>query len=466
MRAGIGRALKFLALALALGGVAFIPARSALLDNGPSIGPAVAGPSGAADPGRSHTGPVVSGPVQQTGPARTGLQCTRSLNGAGTDIGVSTNNIRLASTMVLTGAGSSFLSASPTAMNAVIRSVSQVGGICGRLPTLTLVDDKWERPTGLQDIKIFIKEGYFALPVVPSSEGLTAAIESGDIERAGIPVVGSDGMLRQQYDTGLSHWVYPVATATVSTMRVMAKYGYSKGARCFGIVYDSRYKFGAEGADAYRTYVKSLPGARMCADVGIYPQRASYSSEINQFNTACAHKCDMVAMLLEPQTALTWVAGNPQFGTIITSGAQTLFNEQFASNCKAACAGMLVWTGYNPPIGNLAGLPDVAEYVREMHKNDPTIDVTNQFLEGAYLGMKVFMEAVRLCGPNLTRARLQQVLESHAFKSDIVGNALRWSRTEKHANRSAQAFSISVAQGAFAGFKNEQTGFIPDPALG
>jgi ABC-type branched-subunit amino acid transport system substrate-binding protein len=202
----------------------------------------------------------------------------------------------------------------------------------------------------------------------------------------------------------------------------------------------------------------------MCADEGVLPQQASYSTEIERFNKGCVSGCDFVAMLLEPQTALTWIAGRPAFGKIVTSGAQTLFNEKFAASCGKACNGMMVWTGYNPPIGNLAGLKDVEDYINDVRIVSPTVDITNQFLEGAYLGMSVFVDALRLVGPDLTRERLAAVLNSHTFKTDIA-SPLHWTESQRHANCRAQGFSIVVAQGSFAGFKNEQTGFIRDPQI-
>lgn len=450
------RPIRYLAVAVALGAVAVIPGSSQVLERKGPSGPArpvdVKDPKGPKQP----RGPVDTGPVVEAVP---GLQCNRAKNGGETDTGVTASEIRLASTVVQSGPGRSFLGDSPLGMEAVVRKINAAGGICGRLLSLTLVDDGWDAQRGKQFIRNFIAQGYFALPVVPSSEGLTAAIEGGDIDRARIPVVGTDGMLRQQYS---SPWVWPVATATVSTMRIMAKYGYDKGARCFGIVYDTQYRFGKEGADAYRTYVNTLPGAKMCSDVGIFPARASYSAEIQRFNSSCNFECDFVAMLLEPQTALTWIAGRPQMGTLLTSGAQTLFNENFAANCGKPCNGMLVWTGYNPPIGNLAGLPDVGQYVNDVKTVSPTADTTNQFLEGAYLGMTVFVEAMRRVGPNLTRENLASVLNSEVFRTDIA-TTLRWSPTRRNANSAAQAFSIVVAQGSFAGFRDEQTGFRPDP---
>lgn len=394
-------------------------------------------------------------------PGRPGLECAPGRNGGATDVGVTGTRIRLASTMVQSGIGASFLGQSPIGMQAVVQKVNRAGGICGRILELRLVDDGWRADLGQSFIQNFIKEGYFALPVVPSSEGLTAAITAGDIAKGRMPVIGTDGMLIQQYQ---SPWVWPVATATVSTMRIMAKHGYAKGARSFAIVYDRFYKFGKEGSDAFKRYVERLPGARLKAFVGIQPGQASYSAEIQQFNGACKDGCDFVAMLLEPATAETWIAGRPRFGTQITSGAQTLFNERFAKNCGAPCEGMLVWTGYNPPIGTLAALPGIRQFVNDVRSISPTADETNQFLEGAYLGMNVLVEALRRVGPNLTRAGLKQVLDGMTMTSDL-SSPLSWTASRRHANTRAQAFSIVVAQGSFAGFRNEQTGFIADPSL-
>lgn len=406
------------------------------------------GPTSGPKPGGGDLPPPVSG-----------LTCDRAGNGGNTDTGVTADKIKLATTVVQSGDGSSFLGDSPVGLNAVVTKINSAGGICGRLLDLDQVDDGWDSQRGLTAIKSFIASGAFALPVVPSSEGLTAAIEAGEITKAGIPVIGTDGMLSQQYE---NPWVWPVATATVSTMRVIAKHAYGRGARCFGIVWDKRYRFGAEGEKAFTDLVKTMPGAKMCANEGILPGQSSYSNEIRRFNADCNNKCEAVALLLEPLTARTWIDGNPQVGSKVTSGAQTLFQDSFARNCGVKCEGWLMWTGYNPPIENLAALPGVKQYVNDVRRVSPTVDVTNQFLEGAYLGMTIFVEALKAVGPDLTRERLAAVMNSQTFRHDIA-QKLKWSQSDRHANCSAQAFRVTVAQGSFVGFANAQTGFIKDP---
>lgn len=406
----------------------------------------------------------------KAGPAARNLECKAGRNGGATDKGVTSGRIKLAATNVRSGTGASFLGSSYIGMQAVVNRVNAKGGICGRLLDLRLVDDGWDGPRGAGYLATFAKEDYFALPVVPSSEGLTQAIQNKTIANAGVPVVGSDGMLKDQY---FDPWVWPVATSTVSTMRIMAKRAWDDGARSFGIVYDNQYKFGKEGASAFKQYVKELTGGDPKAYVGIPPRQASYSSYAAQFNDACGTAgCEFVAMLLTPETAATYISSQTDkngkrqgFGTKYTGGAQPLFNERFARDCSLACDGMYVWTGYNPPIGRLSSQADVAAYVDDVHSLDPGADVSNQFMEGAYLGMKVFVTALEKVGPRLTRAALRDAMNSLTYNSGL-SSALTWSPSQRFANQTAQAFKIVTASGSFAGFAEAGTGFLKDPTPG
>jgi ABC-type branched-subunit amino acid transport system substrate-binding protein len=438
-------------------------------DEGADPSGGAAGPekSGAAATGAASGATAGAGAGAAGGKA---AACKAGANGGATDKGVTGNRIKLAATNVRSGTGSSFLGTAYVGMQAVVNRVNAKGGICGRLLDLRLVDDNWEAARGANYLENFAKGDYFALPVVPSSEGLTQAINKGTIDAAGIPVVGTDGMLKEQYS---DPWVWPVATATVSTMRIMTKHAADKGAKSFGIVFDQQYKFGKEGAAAFRQYVKQLTGSEPKAFVGITPGRPNYSGDAKKFNEDCgAGGCDFVAMLLDPTTANTYISSQSDsegkrqgFGRLLTGGAQPLFNERFARDCAAACEGMLVWTGYNPPIGGLSTKPSVAAYVNDVRSVDPGVDVNNQFLEGAYLGMQVFVEALNRAGPNLTRAAVRQVMDSMTYQSDL-SSALTWAPKQRFANQNAQAFRIITASGSFAGFAEAGTGFISDPTPG
>nr|MDQ3757846.1 ABC transporter substrate-binding protein [Actinomycetota bacterium] len=412
------------------------------------------------------TGPSAPGAQQSGGGGNPSLACAPGRNGGATDKGVTATRIRLASTAVLDGNAASLLADSPTGMKAVIDAANREGGICGRRLELTVVNDGFKPERGLAYIRNFIEDptGYFALPVVPSAEGLSAAIANKEISRAGIPVVGTDGMRIEQYD---EPWVWPVAAATVSTMRVMVRHAHEKlGVKTFAIVYDSKYKFGIEGAKAFEEQVKAV-GGELVEKRELDPDRPSYSSDAQAFSEKCKDgRCDMIAMLLLPDAAKTWMAARPAPAAKYLAGAQTLFTERFARDCVQVagylCNGLAVWTGFNPPIGALAATPGVAKYVQDVRAVDPGIDVQNQFLQGAYLGMSVFVDALKRVGPELTRARLREVLDQMTYQSDLAPT-LQWGPGRHHANIRARAFAMVVAQGTFTGWRDENTGFVADP---
>lgn len=400
-----------------------------------------------------------------------GLACLPGKNGGRTDIGVSATKIKLATTAVLDGPAASLLRYSPTGMKAVIDQVNAGGGICGRRLSLQVVNDSFRADLGHQYIRNFLdaKSDIFALPVVPSAEGLSSAIQAEDISKAGMPVVGTDGMRIEQYQ---DPYVWPVASATVSTMRIIAKYAFEvKKARSFAIIWDGKYKFGVEGADAFKAQVAAL-GGKITADVKLDPDQPSYASEVAEFNSdrQCGNSaCDAMVMLLLPDTAKNWLSRDPQMGRVYSAGAQTLFTEKFAQDCVAAikyeCNSFAIWTGYNPPIGSYATLPGVAKYVNDVKTINPGLDVKNQFLEGAYFGMSLFVEAIKKVGPNLRRDELKKVLDAMDLNTDISSN-LSWRPGKHSANVRARSFSVVAGGGSFQGWADEGTGWRLDPAFG
>jgi ABC-type branched-subunit amino acid transport system substrate-binding protein len=422
------------------------------------------GPAGAAK-GSQGSGQVAT---------KAGTECAAGRNGGNTDVGVTGGSVKLAATIVADGPGSSFLGAVRTGMTTVLNKVNKAGGICGRRLELILRNDSWDAQRGQQYIKNFVEgDKVFALAVVPSSEGLDSS--DAYIKQQKVPVVGTDGMLKRQY---LNPWIWPVATSTISVMHVMAKDAGDRGAENFGIVFDAKYHFGVEGAYAFNQAVKRLtghdiagfdPSLKSCKErfCGIQPSKPSYATEANSFNDSCykqAPVCDFVALLLEPDTALSFQRETPPSTPRLGfGGAQPLFTRDFAEGCKAICDGMWVWTGYNPPIETLASQPGVATYVNEVHAESPSADVANQFLEGGYHGMGLLVAALQKVGPNLTRANLRTVLDSMTYDTGL-STPLTWRAGNHFANVTAQGFEIQYKQ-SFNGWR-QRTGFLKDPWVG
>jgi ABC-type branched-subunit amino acid transport system substrate-binding protein len=410
-------------------------------------GATAAGGGGAGAGGQAGAG----GPAQSGGPGSAGLRCDRSGNGGATDRGVTADRIKLATTVVNSGPGAAFQSEMKDAMEAVTRAVNRAGGICGRLLEVAYKDDGWDAQRGGQYLRNFIDQGVFAIAVGASSEGVGAVIETGDLTKTKTPVVGSDGLEISQYRSGSGPqpWVWPVATATVSSARIMANEAYRRGARRFGVVFDKTYKFGEEGASAFKAEVARLSGAAPIGNAcdsgfcGVQVGQNSYSGEVAQFY---GKPLDFVALFLEPETALTWMK-DPN--TIPANGglkhgygaAQPLFTDKFGSDCGGKCDQMQVWTGFKPFVEQHENDPAVRAYVDAMRSVKPNIDVYNQFSQGAYIGMQLLVQAIRQIGPGLTRDALRDMLNRTTLATGLsIQEKLTYTPSTRFANVTMQGY--------------------------
>ena len=398
-------------------------------------------------------------------PARPGLECAAGKNGGETDTGVTASEIKMATTVAESGIGAAFLGEVRYGMDAVRGKINRAGGICGRQLAIQYVDDGWDAQRGAQYLRNFIESGIFAIPVGPSSEGLRIVIDSGDIDSAGIPVVGTDGMLQDQYTTpsgGAQPWVWPIAAATVSSARVMCHDAYKRGARDFSIVFDKNYRFGVEAAEAFNNCAKKLTGksisgyntdynceANFC---GILAGQSSYSSDVTKFTPG-----DFVALFLEPDTAQKWMIDpntpKPEAIEFGYGGAQPLLTRSFAINCQSKCHGMQIWTGFKPPIEGYASDPAVRTYVEDLKRTKPDADEYNAFTTGGYVGMLLLEEALKKIGPDVTRVRLKAALDSTCLVSGLtIQDKICYSANTRYANLTMQSFAIQY-RGTFAGWR-------------
>ena len=411
----------------------------------------------AASPGAVRTIASTPGAVAGVQPGRAGLACAAGRNGGATDTGVTATSIKLGATVVDSGIGASFLRDARYSMIAVKNRVNRAGGICGRKLDLVLRDDGWRSDYGSEFIRDLVEQQkVFALAVEPSSEGLMTVSNAGYLRAKRVPVVGSDGMLINQYR---DPWIWPVAASTISTMHVMVKHATDVfKAKNFAIVYESTYHFGIEGAYAFDQAVKRVTGhdvqgysnpltsakcqARFC---GIDANKPSFASEIETFNNACYSdpKCDYIALLLEPSTALKWIKGGaamPPDGFRM-GGVQPLFTRDFAEQCGARCNDMWLWTGYDPALPDQLGRPEMRAFYNAVQSSSSSADYTNTFVEGAYIGMELLVDALQRVGPDLTRERLRAALDSTTFDSGLTA-PLTWRAGDHFANTRMSAYAI------------------------
>lgn len=418
--------------------------------------------------------PAAQGPST---PAKVGgkvYDCSKGQNAGATDIGVTQREIRFAATIVTSGVAKDFLSEAQHGMEAVKNKVNREGGICGRIISIAYKDDGWNPDRGQRTIESWIgSDQYFGLAVNPSSEGLRGAVDSGLIRNAGFPVIGADGMLIGQYQ---DPWVWPVATSTSSVMHVIAQNALDRGAKTFGIVWETNYRFGVEGHDAFVGAVRR-GGGTINSDVGIQAEQSSYTNEVNEFIGNCGgvdklDKCDFIAVLLEPNTASQWVRngglGNGEVRPRVGIGApQPLFLRSFAEDCAKLCANMSVWTSFKPPLDPFDTEHAVATYRNDLitYGGKSDADANNPHVQGAYVGMNLLVEALRKLGPAPTRAGVKAVLDAMTLDTGLAP-PLVFRQGNHFSAISAQAFEAIVQNAAFRDWRYTQSGFIADKDVG
>lgn len=359
--------------------------------------------------------------------------CPDGQNAGATDVGVTATRVNLLVRLRQNSAA--------TGAQAVINKVNREGGVCGRMVNLHIVTDPAPTPSG---------EFFAALP------------DSTDGVPAGMPIVGTDGLVAQEYQAP-STW--PVGTPAAAQARIVAKHAWDdRASRTFGLVY-SQQQFGTEAKTAFESYVQGLGGA-VKASIGVAPGKASYAAEGQQLANSCG--CDAVVFALDPSTLVTFIASLPEqdgkkrgLGGHVTSALSPVVNERFARDCGRGCTDMLVWTPYTPPVGEYREQPDVAAYVNDVRATRVDADITDHAIERAYIGAKVLVAALQQAGPNLTRARLQSSLDSMTYTSGL-SQPLRWTG-DRVANTSAMPMRILMGGGSFAGFAVDQGGFRSDP---
>jgi ABC-type branched-subunit amino acid transport system substrate-binding protein len=427
---------------------------------GPSAGPAASnGPVVPGQPGATKGG--TGGTTVALPPSR--FECRAGANGGATDRGVTATSINLATTIVASGPGASFLAEMKYAMEAVQKQVNNSGGICGRRLNIETRDDGWNAQTGSQYLRNYIADrSKFGIPVGASSEGLQVVIKGnpvGDLELAHFPAVGTDGLAIDQYaksDGSAQPWVWPVATATVSSARIMADDAFKRGAKNMGVVFDNNYKFGKEAALAFSNEVKRLTGKGVLGQnannncdqryCGIKAAEPSYSGDSARFYGA---KPDFVALFVEPETALTWMR-DPNTPAATSKdipygygAAQPLFTKQFEAQCRAKCDQMVVWSGFKPNVEKYANDPAVVDYVRALQATNRQADPYNQFTESAYVGMQLLVQALKTVGADLTRDRLKAVLDGMSYPNALtLQGTLKFTPGNRFSNITMQAFTM------------------------
>lgn len=322
-------------------------------------------------------------------------------------------------------------------------SINAGGGICGR--ELIVTSGMEHTYHGARGLDAALDADLFALVGIHLSELDDAAAQ---VDAAQMPIIGTGGRAELERTSPL---VWSIGSSEETIADVLVDDAISEGATSFAILYDNRDPYAQRVAAAIEAEVATHEGSSVSISQPLLPGRASYSSEIAQFNQACSDGCDAVIPLLPRNTLLTWTAGRPRPATLRTSLWPELFGETVARNCGSRCDGMIVWSPFQAPVD--AGNEATALYRDSVRSQWPTGDLYNA---RTLLGFEAVLHAAYAmgqAGPNLTRAAVQTILDTESYDLGLTGTPITWT-SSRDANRSLRGYEIVTAQGSFVGFRD------------
>lgn len=375
------------------------------------------------------------------------VPCSQPGTPTASDVGVSAEAVNVATIGALTGPFAATSAAAIRGVAAALDAVNAAGGVCGRELRLAAYDDGDDAQRGRTYIQNLIAaEETFALVGMPSPYGLKAAIEAGDIDAAGIPVVGTSGRTAAEF---ASPWVWPVGPSGAAYGRIMAKHAYAEGSRRMAVVWLNLVDF-AEIKDGAVQKISQM-GATLGASRAVSLSESDFSAVIYDVRSQCESNggdCDAMLLVLDSVGAVKFFQAAERlgagFGRVELAPTAVAKATGTNSHPPDPVAG---WTGFTPPRSNAAA----NRYESELLSRYPYTDPFHPYTEAAYVGTLVFAHALGRVGVNATRDALRAVLDSESFDLDLTAAPLTWS-AGRHANRSAQAMEF-VYVPVFAGFR-------------
>jgi ABC-type branched-subunit amino acid transport system substrate-binding protein len=424
--------------------------------SGTTAATATTAPSGtptATPPPRSPNvpGPAVAPPPRAAattpppGPAAPAARCAAGANGGATDTGVTADRIRLFTTVVRSGTRAGALGEVPLAMRAVVDQVNAAGGICGRRLDLALRDDGGDAATGARAYREAFDDGVFAVPVGGGS-GLDVLLESGELDRAGVPVVGVSAMALPP--GARSRHVWQVDAGAAAAARVMVREAYARGARTFGVVFR---RGNDAAARAFHAEVRRLTGTGVAGYNDAGECREHYcgggrpsDAEVLRFYE---DPPDFVGLL--DAGGIEWLArGRGADDPRVPYGyaAAELDRDALPGGCGRSCHGLRVWSGLKAPMEEYDADPAIRDYAAAAR--DAGFRADSRANLAAYEGMRLLVAALRRAGPVLTRDALRAALASGPVPAPLtVDGSLTFGDGGGAGARVLRAYDLDAASG-------------------
>jgi ABC-type branched-subunit amino acid transport system substrate-binding protein len=352
-------------------------------------------PAAKATPGQPSNAPAAPTPGQP-GAAPSNL--------GSSDVGVTPTEIKLGSISgVNTPLGNIIASPVTATVNAMFKSINDAGGVLGRKMTITDCDDAGDVGRFRACFRKLVEEdkifSFFTSVTWGSGE------VHGDLAGAKIPWVGSWGFYTSEWK---DPWMFPIHMASQHEAHGAAIYARDVlKPKTVGILYLNS----PEQLQAKKNIHQVLDpaGIKVVRELAQEIDTADESSNVLSMRAA---NPDHILAFSWPPPVTKFIVDATQQGYWPPKG---LDSNHYAIEAIQELIGDFPTKGLYT-ITNFKVWSDNAEYLAIIRKYAPQLMKKHHHkTQGAYVAARTFAEAARQIGPDLTRAKLIQTLESQPW---------------------------------------------------
>jgi ABC-type branched-subunit amino acid transport system substrate-binding protein len=387
----------------------------------PTSGPAArAAAAAAATQGPAPTGPTVAAPA--------------SGNGGATDIGVTADTIKLGGFFIESGPVGELGITLLKAVKAVFNDVNASGGIYGR--KLQLVDCDTSFTSGDKPRACYTKltqqDKIFAFAATGDGPAWVTAAPLACKDQ--IPALWTDGLSQNEFTCPT---IFPTGPAGRSQSRVVLDwYVKNKKPKTVGILAQND-DIGNEWLVGAKEVLNKF-GVKIVAEEKYNLGETNFTTQVTNMRFA---NPDFVFFSSEPLGPILfqktaegqgWKPPMPSAG--VTCNV-SVWPKQVGDYSKGLVC-------QNPWQLLSAKLPGQVEFEKNYKKYWADWDKRNYYTETMWIAARATVETLRRAGPNLTRARVLEVLRSGAFNGFDTGFGVKFTQ---QSSAKGNLFSIAVA---------------------
>ena len=396
-----------------------------------AAGPAA--PTAAAGPGQAAAGPGTPGtPAAPT-----------DGGGGATDVGVTASAIKVGHIGIYSGPVGSFGDDLSHACRAGLQALNDEGGVAGRKLDVKVRDDGWDATKGSNAVRDLVeREKVFAMGCtmsVPTNDAITPYMDSQKV-----PNVGSDGWGEAQY---AGQWSFPIGASGVNQAENLAEFQMKKqGAKRVGILYWNNTT-GKAFNDAYRKVVEENGGQVVVSQAANFddPGTSTFiaQSRANNVDTITTQiDPGIFARMVREAAAQNWKPKNSY------SGSAALYFQATPGLTGPSAEGTIAAIDWTPddPQGPAAQSPGYRTYKSVVEKYYPNIDHSN-WTKAGFIGSRVFGDALKRLGLNLTRQKLKDDLDRLTDFDTGLGPKIGFRPGQHRANKTTYLVQLKNTNG-------------------